>query len=229
MGGWVSAMACGHLKPNALLLLAPALYFPGYDEPAPIPPQLSCVIHGWDDDIVPVERAIRYAGAHRVPLHVLDSGHGLNDRLAAIETLFDQLLQRAQLDAAYRASHYKIESEIDLILKVDIADAAIDAKLRERGGVRESWALLSACNPASIPLSVEENGQRHAALIAAVNAAGLRHLPAIANDPDREWPDEPGLLLCDPPPGFAEQLGRDFGQNAVLIGTLGAAVELRWL
>src|SRR5882762_9251169 len=29
MGGYVSAMACAALKPQALLLMAPALYFPG--------------------------------------------------------------------------------------------------------------------------------------------------------------------------------------------------------
>src|SRR5690348_225810 len=32
MGGYVSAMACAALKPRALFLMAPALYFPGWDE-----------------------------------------------------------------------------------------------------------------------------------------------------------------------------------------------------
>lgn len=95
MGGYVSAMACAKLAPQALLLIAPALYFPGFDEePAGVPP-LTAVVHGWSDDIVPVERAIRFARTHRSALHVLDSGHTLNDQLPALELVFDDLLQRA--------------------------------------------------------------------------------------------------------------------------------------
>ncbi|MDR3419113.1 MAG: YqiA/YcfP family alpha/beta fold hydrolase [Nevskia sp.] len=95
MGGYVSAMACAALQPQALFLIAPALYFPGFDEePRGIPP-LTAVVHGWHDDIVPVERAIRFARTHAAALHVLDSGHTLNDQLPALALLFDDLLVRA--------------------------------------------------------------------------------------------------------------------------------------
>ena len=94
MGGYVSAMACAALKPQALLLMAPALYFPGFDaEPAGIP-ALCSVVHGWSDDIVQVDRAIRFARTHHAALHVLNSGHTLNDQLPALELLFDDLLRR---------------------------------------------------------------------------------------------------------------------------------------
>ncbi|MGQ0618827.1 MAG: alpha/beta fold hydrolase [Panacagrimonas sp.] len=92
MGGYVSAMACASLKPDALFLMAPALYFPGWDEePAGIP-ALCSVVHGWDDDIVPVERALRFATTHRAELHLLRSGHTLNDQLPALSDLLDRLL-----------------------------------------------------------------------------------------------------------------------------------------
>ncbi len=95
MGGYVSAMACAALKPQALFLMAPALYFEGWDEePEGIPP-LCSVVHGWDDDIVPVERGIRFARRHKAELHVLDSGHTLNDQLPALGRLFDDLLTRS--------------------------------------------------------------------------------------------------------------------------------------
>jgi hypothetical protein len=78
-----------------LFLIAPALYFPGLDEePAGIP-ALSAVVHGWGDEIVPVERSIRFARTHRAALHVLDSGHTLNDQLPALDRLFDDLLLQA--------------------------------------------------------------------------------------------------------------------------------------
>ena len=94
MGGYVSAMACAQLRPAALFLMAPALYFPGWDEEPTGCPALSVVVHGWKDDIVPVERAIRFAQRNASALHVLDSGHTLNDQLSALALLFDDLLQR---------------------------------------------------------------------------------------------------------------------------------------
>jgi alpha/beta superfamily hydrolase len=95
MGGYVSAMACAALKPKALLLIAPALYFPGLDaEPEGIP-ALCDVVHGWHDELVPVERSIRFARTHNAALHILDSGHTLNDQLPALDLLFDDLLRRA--------------------------------------------------------------------------------------------------------------------------------------
>jgi pimeloyl-ACP methyl ester carboxylesterase len=94
MGGYVSAMACAVLKPRALFLMAPALYFPGWDEdPAGCPPD-TVVVHGWHDDIVPVEVSVRFARERAAALHLLDSGHTLNDQLPALCLLFDALLQR---------------------------------------------------------------------------------------------------------------------------------------
>jgi alpha/beta superfamily hydrolase len=95
MGGYVSAMACAALKPRALFLMAPALYFPTFDEEPQGIPALCSVVHGWSDDIVPVDRALRFARSHRAALHLLDSGHTLNDQLPALELLFDDLLARA--------------------------------------------------------------------------------------------------------------------------------------
>lgn len=99
MGGYVSAHACAALGPQALFLMAPALYFPGWDaEPTGIP-DLCSVVHGWRDDIVPVERGIRFARTHRAALHVLDSDHGLNDQLPALALLLGDLLDRVKADS----------------------------------------------------------------------------------------------------------------------------------
>lgn len=95
MGGYVSAMACAALRPQALFLMAPALYFPGWEEEPDGVPSLTAVVHGWGDDIVPPERGIRFAQTHRAALHMLDSGHTLNDQLPALSLLFDDLLHRA--------------------------------------------------------------------------------------------------------------------------------------
>ncbi|MCI0749334.1 MAG: alpha/beta fold hydrolase [Nevskiales bacterium] len=97
MGAYVSAMACAELRPQALFLMAPALYFPGWDEePAQCPP-LTVVVHGWQDEIVPVERSLRFAQKHRAALHLLDSDHSLGNQLPLLALLFDRLLNATLL------------------------------------------------------------------------------------------------------------------------------------
>lgn len=92
MGGWVSAQACAALRPRGLFLMAPALYFPGYDEEPQAVPAQCAVVHGWHDDVVPVEAALRFARQHAAALHLLDAGHGLTEVLEPLEQLFAAFL-----------------------------------------------------------------------------------------------------------------------------------------
>lgn len=96
MGGYVLAMACAELKPSALFLMAPALYFPGWDEEPQGIPKLCSVVHGWRDDIVPPERGITFAQKNHAELHLLDSGHTLNDQLPALSLFFGRLLDQVR-------------------------------------------------------------------------------------------------------------------------------------
>lgn len=94
MGGYVSAMACAALRPQALFLMAPAVHFPfpGWDgEPQHIPKPCT-VVHGWHDRTVPLAQVQRFAQTHGAALHVLDSDHGLNDQLPMLDLLLGRLL-----------------------------------------------------------------------------------------------------------------------------------------
>jgi len=93
MGGHVSAAAAAPLAARAVFLLAPALYMPGFE--VHTPRDLACpaaIVHGWNDDIVPVSNSFRWAGEQRAALHVLDSDHRLIDRISTIEVLFREFL-----------------------------------------------------------------------------------------------------------------------------------------
>lgn len=97
MGGYVAAHACARLNPDGLFLMAPALYFPGWEsEPTAIPPHCE-VLHGSHDDIVPPAVAERFCAAHDAQLHMLDAGHSLNERLEEVAQRFDAFL--AKLDS----------------------------------------------------------------------------------------------------------------------------------
>jgi hypothetical protein len=49
-------------------------------------------VHGWRDDVVPVEHSIRWAREHGATLHVLESDHRLHDRIREIDYLFEYFL-----------------------------------------------------------------------------------------------------------------------------------------
>lgn len=94
MGAYVSAMACEALRPDALFLMAPALYFPGWDEEPRGIPARCCVVHGRADGIVPLERAERFATRNGSELHLLHSDHGLNDQLPILSYLLERMLDQ---------------------------------------------------------------------------------------------------------------------------------------
>lgn len=85
MGGHVATAAAGPLKAAGLFVLAPAYYVPGYEELTPNAPELpTCIVHGWRDDVVPVENSIRFAQKRRAELHVLDGDHRLTENIDEI-------------------------------------------------------------------------------------------------------------------------------------------------
>ncbi|HEU4652464.1 MAG TPA: alpha/beta fold hydrolase [Steroidobacteraceae bacterium] len=95
MGGHVAAAVSSQVNTRAVFLLAPAFFMPGYEQYTPVAPQCRVeIVHGWNDDIVPVENSIRYARQYKCALHILDSDHRLTAQLDEICELFDAFLAR---------------------------------------------------------------------------------------------------------------------------------------
>ena len=78
-------------------MLAPALYQNGFNvqQYKPLCSQVS-VVHGWNDDIIPVERSIRFAQEHKVELNLINSDHRLNDSLDRMSEYFENFLNRVE-------------------------------------------------------------------------------------------------------------------------------------
>lgn len=97
MGGYVAAAAAKHADVRGLFLLAPAFYFPGYDVHVFSGlPQAVTVVHGWTDDVVPVENSIRFAKTHKADLHVLEDNHRLQASTEQLCTLFHAFLEASR-------------------------------------------------------------------------------------------------------------------------------------
>lgn len=99
MGGHVATAAC-HFRPvDGVFVLAPAYYMPGYEELTPPPPECPLeIVHGWRDDVVPVENSIRFARESLASLHVVDGDHRLTENIDIINELLRLFIARVATD-----------------------------------------------------------------------------------------------------------------------------------
>ena len=66
---------------------------PGFEQHTPKPAECPItIVHGWRDDVVPVENSVRYAQQYKATLHILDGDHRLVDNIPQINYLFEYFL-----------------------------------------------------------------------------------------------------------------------------------------
>lgn len=93
MGGHVATAAAAELGARGLFVLAPAYYIEGFDTTTPDPPAMPIsIVHGWHDDVVPVDNSIRFARSCSATLHILDSDHRLTANIREIGRLFGDFI-----------------------------------------------------------------------------------------------------------------------------------------
>ena len=97
MGGHVATAAAEQVEAAGLFVLAPAYYMPGFEDLTPgFPVVPTCIVHGWRDDVVPVENSIRFAQACRAELHILDGDHRLTENIDQINSLLSHFIKNFQ-------------------------------------------------------------------------------------------------------------------------------------
>ncbi|TQV75157.1 alpha/beta hydrolase [Aliikangiella marina] len=98
MGAYVSLFASTHFKPVGLYLMAPAVFMPGYEQVPKAPEAcLTQIVHGWSDEIVPVENAIRFGQENNAETLLLDDDHRLSHSLPVLESHFAAFLARLSI------------------------------------------------------------------------------------------------------------------------------------
>jgi len=87
MGGYVSTIASNNVNVKGLMLLAPAFYLEGYNVSNPTTVCSNvCVIHGWNDDIVPYQNSVKFAYEHQIPLKLVNDEHRLANSQKVLDT-----------------------------------------------------------------------------------------------------------------------------------------------
>ena len=94
MGGHVATAAAETLGAIGLFVLAPAYYMEGYENLTPPPPSVpTCIVHGWHDDIIPVENSIRFARQCSATLHLVNGGHRLTENIDEVNGYLEQFIK----------------------------------------------------------------------------------------------------------------------------------------
>lgn len=95
MGGHVATAAAESLGAAGLFVLAPAYQMPGYEALTPAAPNIPiCIVHGWNDAIVPVENSIDFARNCRATLHLVDGDHRLTACLDEIVKYLQEFIRK---------------------------------------------------------------------------------------------------------------------------------------
>ncbi len=93
MGGYVSAAAAQEIELAGLFLVAPAFYLPGYRKHVffNLPDKIE-VVHGWKDEVIPVDNSIRFSKLHNASLHIVRGDHRLSGLADEVAALFGRFL-----------------------------------------------------------------------------------------------------------------------------------------
>ena len=87
-GGYVQHRVARHISTDCLILVAPAVNLYIFDAPSPA----TRIIHGDQDEIVPLVEAQAYAGSHHVPLTVIHGcDHFFHGKLAELKRTASKL------------------------------------------------------------------------------------------------------------------------------------------
>jgi predicted esterase len=95
MGGWVAAEAARRVGARGVFLLAPAVYMAGYPSQEPVVPhEHTDIVHGWDDDVIPYDNAVRFARTNGCTLHLVQGDHRLSAQIPLLCELFTSFLRK---------------------------------------------------------------------------------------------------------------------------------------
>ncbi len=131
------------------------------------------------------------------------------------------------LAQAYEATTYRVKAlEGDILIRIGVPNPELDLLLNQYGVF--SWAFITAWNPASVALSLCQNQQRHAEMIAHLHRRNVPYLDGVGVGDDTDWPPEQSVLTFGLNREQAKELGALFGQNAVVYGVYNGCPELLW-
>lgn len=126
---------------------------------------------------------------------------------------------------AYRSTRFEASTPTGLVvIRIDQIHPQLDKILVELEG--EEWAFITAWNPLSSALPLDENRLRNREMESFLRSREYRFYPGRGIPADSGWEPEESFLVIALSRESAVGIGRRFGQNAVVWGTRGGAAVL---
>ena len=129
------------------------------------------------------------------------------------------------LELKYRATTYRVEirgGHIDI--RIGEKHPRIDALLSAH--ISTQWAFITAWNPGSNLTSREQNAAAQAKLRQILQDAGFSFYEGSGIPDGADWEPERSVWIPGIGRDEAVELGRRFGQKAIVVGRSGAVAEL---
>lgn len=114
---------------------------------------------------------------------------------------------------AYNSTSYNVFNP-SISLRIDQLNPELDDLLVKFGEI--NWAYVTAYNPFSELLTDEENKERHKQLKERIEKYPFFEGEGVGTDPS--WKPEQSFLILGISEANARELGKNFQQNAIVIG-----------
>lgn len=135
--------------------------------------------------------------------------------------------KKIELLNSYMATDYVVaDGAVRFVIGIGDANRELDEFLATKK--LTNWAFLTAYNPYSCELTNEDNQRRQLILFHRLREGSYPFLQGYGESRDQDWPLEPSVLVLSIETELAVGLGREFQQNAIVIGSLGKPAELVW-
>lgn len=130
-----------------------------------------------------------------------------------------------ELIDAYHATTYHVQLPGgDISFRANEPAPKINAFTADQGAT--TWIFITAYNPYSQQLSLEENEQRQVLLKNLLVTLGYRFYEGAGVGDSGEWPPEPSLFVLGLTQEKALAFGRVFEQNALIFCEVGGVPEI---
>jgi Protein of unknown function (DUF3293) len=129
------------------------------------------------------------------------------------------------LESVYRATTFRVEAPDGHVgIRVGQKQPKIDALLLRLGATE--WAYVTAWNPGSRPVSADQNALAQGELLRIIRDRGFAYYEGDGIPDHEGWLPERSMWIAGISRKEAMELGRQFGQNAIVVGHVGGIAEL---
>lgn len=136
-------------------------------------------------------------------------------------------VQIAGMDSELRSAYYNTTYVVhapdgDINIRIGSLNELLDRLLQEHHS--QSWAFITAWNPRSSQLSIDENDQRQHQLKKMLGEHNFITFAGHGVGDSGNWPPEESFLALGIDQETAIRIGRMFEQNAIVFGERGKAI-----